>query len=51
MRCELDGNIDASFYDGFAAQLSLEAVNTASSEHRWVSIGPNKAEKTFRLSA
>lgn len=36
LRGKLDGNIDASFYDGLATQQALAAVNEVSSQRRWV---------------
>jgi predicted dehydrogenase len=36
LRGNLDGNSDASFYDGLAAQRALAAVNEASLHRRWV---------------
>ena len=38
LRGKLDGNVDASFYDGFAAQQALAAVTEATTQFSWVRI-------------
>jgi predicted dehydrogenase len=42
LRGKLDGDIDASFADGLAAQQGLEAVTVADAELRWVRLGETR---------
>jgi len=49
LRRHLDGNIDASFHDGFTAQLALEAVNVASRQN-WILINDCKSGQQHTMN-
>ena len=51
LRGKLDANIDASFYDGLAAQQALAAVNEAFQTQEWVHLNDGLFNAQYKVSS